>query len=111
MPRPPFGSPQWLPYFEEVVRTSKGLAEAADRLGYRTPGTVRYHMKRFAIESPHEWSRRPQMREIMQRNIPQVIIPTTTGRRWVAGLTQAEGWSQARFYTRFMSPASTSTFR
>jgi hypothetical protein len=101
MPRPPFGSPEWLRYFEEVVRTSKGLAEAADRLGYRTPGTVHYHMRRFAIQSPHEWSRRPQMREILQRNIPQVIIPTNTGRRWVGGLTQGEGCVQARFFKRY----------
>jgi len=100
MPRPKLGSPEWLPYFEEVVRTSKGLAEAAERLGYRTPGTVRYHMRRLEMKSPPVWSRRPQMREIMQRNIPQVIIPTSIGRCWVAGILQGEGCIQARFERR-----------
>ena len=100
MSRPPFGSPEWLPYFEEIVRTSKTTKEAVSRLGYSTPTIVYYHLKKFGIERPPIWSERPWLREFMQRNIPQVIIPTTTGRRWVAGLTQGEGCFQARFYTQ-----------
>ncbi len=101
MPRPPFGSPEWLPYFEEIVRTSKTTKEAVNRLGYATPTVVYYHLKKFGIERPPVWSKRPWLREFMQRNIPQVIIPTTTGRRWVAGLTQGEGCIQARFFTQY----------
>lgn len=52
MPRPPFGSPEWLANFEEVVRTSKTTKEAVDRLGYATPSVVYYHLKRFGIERP-----------------------------------------------------------
>ncbi|MGH9920702.1 MAG: hypothetical protein ACRD6W_17760, partial [Nitrososphaerales archaeon] len=93
--------PEWLRNFLEVVRTSKLATEAAARLGYAGPGTVRYHMKRLGIESPREWSLRPDARVTRQRHIPEVIIPTTVGRRWVAGLTQGEGCFQARSYTKY----------
>jgi hypothetical protein len=101
MTRPPFGSPEWLANFEEVVRTSKTTKEAVARLGYAHPSVVYYHLKKFGIERPRVWDERPSLREFMQRKIPSIIIPTTTGRRWVAGLTQGEGCIQARFYTRY----------
>jgi len=97
MPRPPFGSLEWLPYFEEIVRTSKTTKEAVSRLGYSTPSTVYYHLKKFGVERPSQWNERPWTREVNQRKIPAVIIPTTVGRCWVAGLTQGEGCIQAKF--------------
>jgi hypothetical protein len=101
MVRPPFGSPEWLANFEEVVRTSKTTKEAVDRLGYATPSVVYYHLKRFGIERPRVWDERPSLREFMQRKIPVVIIPTTIGRRWVAGLVQGETCIQS-IYRKFM---------
>ena len=101
MPRPPFRSPEWLPYFEEVVRTSKRATEAAARMGYRGPGVLRYHMKRLGMAYPREWSLRPDLALTMQRNIPEVVIPTVLGRRWVAGLVQGETCIQS-IYREFM---------
>jgi hypothetical protein len=95
MVRPPFGSPEWLANFEEVVRTSKTTQEAVDRLGYATPSVVYYHLKKFGIERPRLWNERPLLREFAQRNIPDVIIPTTIARRWVAGLAQGESCVQS----------------
>jgi hypothetical protein len=101
MPRLPFGSPEWLANFEEIVRTSNTREEAVRRLGYASHSVVYYHLKRFGIERPSQWNERPWNRELAQRNIPRVIIPTSTGRRWVAGLTQGEGCIQARFYREY----------
>ncbi len=90
MARPPFGSPEWLANFEEIVRTSKTTKEAVARLGYAHPSVIYYHLKKFGIERPRVWDERPSLREFMQRNIPEVIIPTIIARRWVAGLVQGE---------------------
>lgn len=89
--------PEWLAHFMEVVKTSKLATEAAARLGYAGPGTVRYHVRRLGMEYPREWSLRPDARVTMQRHIPEVIIPTTVGRRWVAGLVQGEGCIQSAY--------------
>jgi hypothetical protein len=97
MDRPPFGSPGWLPHFEEIVRTSERATEAAAKMGYRGPGTIRYHMRKFGIPYPYEWSRRPDTSLAMQRSIPEVVIPTTVGRCWVAGLIQGEGCIQSLY--------------
>jgi hypothetical protein len=93
--RPPFSSPEFLPYFTVVVKTSKTAAEAVRRLGYAHPSVVYYHLKRFGIERPPQWNKRPWLREIMQGKIPAVIIPTTVGRCWVAGLVLGEGCIQS----------------
>lgn len=100
MPRPRFGTPEWLAYFRDIVNSSKTRWEAVRRLGYSQPSVIYYHLEKFGMESPREWSRRPFVREVNQRDIPDVIIPTILGRRWVAGLTQGEGCIQARFYTQ-----------
>jgi hypothetical protein len=97
MGRPPFGSPEWLPFFKENVMTSNRATEAAAKMGYRGPGTVRYHMKRFGIAYPREWSRRPYLSLALQGNIPNVVIPTIVGRCWVAGLIQGEGCIQSLY--------------
>jgi hypothetical protein len=97
MGRPPFGSPEWLPYFKENIMTSDRATEAAAKMGYRGPGTMRYHMKKFGIPYPRVWSRRPYTSLAMQRHIPSVIIPSTIGRCWVAGLIQGEGCIQSLY--------------
>lgn len=99
--RQDFESPEWAELLREVVRNSQTRPEAARVLGYNDPKTVGHHMQRLGIERPPQWDRRPWSREINQKHIPEVIIPTTIGRRWVAGLTQGEGCLQARFYDEY----------
>ena len=95
--RPPVSSPEFAPHFEMVVRTSKNAREAASRLGYAYSETVRYHMKKLGMQSPREWSRRPHLAFVSQQNIPQVVIPTLEGRRWVGALIQGEGCIQCTY--------------
>jgi hypothetical protein len=104
MGRPPFGSPEWLPYFKESIMTSDRATEAAAKMGYSGPGTVRYHMKKFGIPYPRIWSRRPYAGLAKQRNIPEVVIPTILGRCWVAGLVQGETCIQS-IYREFTDTA------
>jgi hypothetical protein len=95
MGRPPFGSPEWLPYFIEVVKSSKTRPEAARALGYSDPKTVGYHMQRFGIERPAQWEKKPWNRKIHQRHIPKVIIKSVLRRCWVAGLGLGESCIQS----------------
>jgi len=97
MSRPPFGSDEFLPYFKNIVTTSDRATEAAAKMGYRGPGTVWYHMKKFGIPYPRIWSRRPYAGLAKQSHIPSVIIPTTIGRCWVAGLVQGEACIQSLY--------------
>ncbi|MDV3278249.1 MAG: hypothetical protein LYZ69_07270 [Nitrososphaerales archaeon] len=57
--RPPVHSPEFKPYFEGVIKSSKGLLEAVERMGYGGPSSVRYHMKKLGIEDPDHWYVRP----------------------------------------------------
>lgn len=57
--RPPVHSPEFKPYFEGVIKSSKGLLEAMERMGYGGPSSVRYHMKKLGIEDPDHWYVRP----------------------------------------------------
>ncbi len=57
--RPPVHSPEFKPYFEGVIESSKGLLEAMQRMGYGGPSSVRYHMKRLGIKSPDHWYGHP----------------------------------------------------
>jgi hypothetical protein len=93
--RPSATSPEFPAYLSEIVVTSKGLREAADRMGYRSTKTVQYHMKKFGIKHPAEWARRPKLGLFAQRHIPVTIIATTVGRCWVAALIQGEGCIQS----------------
>jgi hypothetical protein len=85
-----------LEYLESVVKTSKSQPEAAQRLGYRDPKMVAYHMRKMGIDRPEEWDRRPWLSLARRKRIPDVVIPTLVGRNWVAGLTQGEGCIQSR---------------
>ncbi len=95
MTRPSFTSPEFPAYLSEIVMTSKGLREAADRMDYRSPKTVQYHMKKFGVKHPAEWARRPKLGLFAQQHIPPTIIATTVGRCWVAALIQGEGCIQS----------------
>jgi hypothetical protein len=93
--RPSATSPEFRAYLLEIVMTSRGLREAANRMGYRDPKTVHYHMKKFGIKSPPEWARRPHLGLVAQEDIPEIIIPTSEGRCWVGALLQGEGCIQS----------------
>ena len=95
--RPPVHSPEFRPYFEMVVRTSKTRGEAVNRLGYATPTPIYHHLKRLGMQRPREWSRRPDVALARRRKIPDVVIPNIAGRRWVAGLVQGEGCIQCTY--------------
>jgi len=98
--RPSATSPEFRAYLLDAVTTSRGLREAADRMGYRTPGTVRYHMKKFGIKSPSEWARRPHLRLVAQGKIPVTAISLSEGKSWVAALLQGEGCIQSIYRER-----------
>ncbi len=95
MLRPLVSSPEFAPFLESVVRTSKNPREAARRMGYRQPGAMRRHMKKHGIKPPEEWRRRPHLGRLMQQDIPETVIQTTVGRAWVAALIQGEGCIQS----------------
>ena len=93
--RPSTKSPEFAAFLENVLRTSKNPREAALRMGYRQPSAFRRYMKKFDIKAPAEWRRRPHLSLAMQKDIPEVVIQTTVGRAWVAGLIQGEGCIQS----------------
>ncbi len=91
MSRPPFGSPEWLAYFEMIVRTSKTRGEAVSRLGYANPSVIYYHLKKFGVERPPQWNLKPGVSRQRRGRVPDVIIFAAEGRAWVGALTQGEG--------------------
>ncbi len=60
--RPKSHSPEFRPYFEAVINSSKNLTEAKLRMGYDDPSSVRYHMRKFGIKAPNHWSPGPSPR-------------------------------------------------
>jgi len=101
MPRPPFGSPEWLRYFEEVVRTSQNRWEAVRRLGYANPSIIDYHIKRFGIPRPPLWKLKPEVSRQRRGRVPDVILPIATGRAWVGCLMQGEGLIGTHYSKKF----------
>src|SRR5438876_394373 len=95
--RPQAGSAEFRAYLEDVIKSSKTRPEAARRLGYRDTKMVWLHMRKLGIEGPECWYRRPHLRLVAQRKVPEVIIPTLEGRCWVAALLQGEGCIQSRY--------------
>ncbi len=89
--RPPARSPEFAPYFEMVVTTSTTREEAVSKLGYAGASLIYRYSKRFGVELPAQWTKRPNLGRQNQRGIPDTIIPTTDGRAWVGGLVQGEG--------------------
>jgi hypothetical protein len=98
--RPSATSPEFRAYLLDVVTTSKGLRDAADRMGYRSTSVVRYHMQKLGIQSPPEWARRPHLRRVAQGKIPVTVISIPESRPWVAGLIQGEGCMQSIYRKR-----------
>ena len=95
--RPPFESPEFAAYFEDVIRTSKTRIEAAKRMGYRSTTTVWYHMQKLGVQAPDQWHRRPNLAVVMRMGIPEIVIPTAEARSWVASIVQGEGCIQSNY--------------
>lgn len=72
---PPASSPGFAAYLENIVKTSGTLAEAVQRLGYRSPTTIRYHMRRLGIKAPEEWHRRPNLAVVMRKMCLRLSSP------------------------------------
>ncbi len=98
--KPPFGSPEFRTYLEIAINSSKSRREAARKLGYKDPKTITYHMGRMGIDRPTEWDRRPWVSPARWKWLPEVLIPGTTERNWVAGLTQGETCIQSKYVNR-----------
>jgi hypothetical protein len=99
--RPPASSPEFAPYFENVVKTSKTREEAVNRMGYANPSVIYHHMKRFGIEPPTEWRLKPYVSLMRRERVPKVIITAEGGRNWVAALVQGEGCIRTHYSKRF----------
>lgn len=84
-------------YVESAVRSAYSQREAARSLGYKDPKMVAYQMKKLGIGRPEQWNKRPSVSWARREGIPKVIIQTSIGRNWVAGLTQGETCIQSRY--------------
>lgn len=100
MTRPPASSLEFATYFENIVKTSKSRGEATRRLGYYDASMVYHHLRRLGIQTPPEWSKRPDVSLRRQQNVPEIIITTSEGRSWVGALTQGEGCIQSHYQKR-----------
>ncbi|MBI2648657.1 MAG: hypothetical protein HYW93_03275, partial [Thaumarchaeota archaeon] len=88
---PPATSHEFEAYFENVVKTSKTVGEAVQRLGYANPSVVRHHLKRLGLETPPQWGLKPGVSKQRRALVPEVIIETERERVQVATLHQGEG--------------------
>jgi len=91
MPRPPFGTPEWLANFREIINTSSTRNEAVQRLGYANPSIIYYHLKKLGMKRPPQWNLKPEVSRQRRNRVPEVILRTEGDRIWVACLTQGEG--------------------
>jgi len=101
MSRPAFGSPEWLPYFLEVVKTSKTRWEAVKRLGYANPSVIDYHLKRLGIPRPPHWKLRPDVSRQRRGRVPEVILKASDDKSWVGCLMQSEGSNRTHYSKKF----------
>ncbi len=88
---PPAGGHEFAAHFENVVKTSKTVGEAVQRLGYANPSVIRHHLKRLGLEAPLEWGLKPGVSRQRRGRVPDVILKTDRDRAWVAALHQGEG--------------------
>jgi hypothetical protein len=79
-PRPSSRGPDFRSYFEAVVKSSKGVREAAERIGYAHYNTVVHHMKRFGIKSPDHWYSRPPARSAEFRAYFEAVVKSSKSR-------------------------------
>ena len=98
--RPSARSPEFVPYFENIVRTSKTVGEAVHRFGYANPSIIYHHLKRLGIGSPLQWRLKPYVSLKRQERVPNVIIRKRTDRAWSAALVQGEGAIVAHYSKR-----------
>jgi hypothetical protein len=89
--RPSARSPEFAPYFENVVRTSKTVGEAVHRFGYANPSIIYHHLKRLGIEAPLQWRLKPYVSLKRQERVPTVIMKNPMDRAWSGGMVQGEG--------------------
>jgi hypothetical protein len=94
---PPARSKEFAPYFENVVKTSKTVGEAVQRLGYANPSMIWHHLKRLGVEEPAEWSKKPGVSRQRLGRVPEVALKTEQDKSWVAALHQGEGAAIAQY--------------
>ncbi len=75
--RPSTHNPEFKAYFEKVVKSSKNMTEAIERMGYGGPSSVRYHMKKFGIKDPDHWYVRPPARSPKFASYFESIVKTS----------------------------------
>jgi hypothetical protein len=97
---PPARSKEFAPYFENVVKTSKTVGEAVQRLGYANPSIIRHHLRRLGLEAPAQWGLKPGVRKQRQGRVPEVIMHREMDRAWTGALIQGEGGFVAHYSKR-----------
>lgn len=90
-------SPEFAPYFENVVKTSRSVGEAVRRLRYANPSMIWHHLNRLGMKAPAEWRLKPGVSEQRRGRVPEVILRTEGERNWVAALHQGEGCLTAQY--------------
>jgi hypothetical protein len=98
--RPSARSPEFTPYFENVVKTSKTVGEAVRRFGYANPSVIYYHLRRLGIEAPLQWRLKPYVSLKRQGRVPAVIMQNQVDRGWSGGMVQGEGGIIAHYSKR-----------
>jgi hypothetical protein len=98
--RPSARSPEFVPYFENVVRTSKTVGEAVQRFGYANPSIVYYHLRKLGVEAPLKWRLKPYVSLKRQGRVPKVIMRNRMDRAWSGALVQGEGAIVAHYSKR-----------
>ncbi len=98
--RPSARSPEFAPYFVDVINRSRTVGEAVRRLGYANPSIVYHHLRRFGLESPLQWRLKPYVSVMRQKRVPEVIMHDEVDRAWSGGLVQGEGGILAHYSKR-----------
>jgi len=98
--RSPARSPEFAPYFENVVRTSKTVGEAVHRFGYANSSIIYHHLKRLGIEAPLQWRLKAHVSLKRQERVPTVIMKSPMDRAWSGGMVQGEGGVIAHYSKR-----------
>ena len=92
--------PDFKPYFEGVVKTSKTVAEAVQRMGFANASMIWHHLKRLEIEEPAEWGEKPGVSQQRKNRVPRAILKEKDDKAWVAALHQGEGCLTVRYEKR-----------
>lgn len=92
----PRGS-EFAAYFENVIKTSKTVKGAVQRLNYANTCMVYHHIKRLGLEVPRQWGLKPWVGMKRSERIPKVIFRTEKDGSWVAALHQGEGCLTAHY--------------